>query len=170
MSAMMATRKPRHLAKRFISDCNGVMLVEFAILMPVMLLVFAVMIEGSRLMWSYQSTISGVRDATRYLARVTPLDICTTGGSVAGFTSVLEDIVSKNIDGVSYFPPGVTVNSVTPSLICIAGTYRVSPAPVAQVTASITVNFAFSGLFTLVGGSLSAVTTTITDQSRIFGV
>lgn len=156
-------------AKCFLKDQSGAALVEFAMLLPMLLLVFAVMIEGSRLMWSYQSTISGVRDATRYLARVAPLDICTSGGSVAGYQADLMAIVSQNINGVTIFPAGITVNSVTPSLTCTPGAYRVSPSPVVQVSANITVTFAFSGLFTLAGSSLSDVTTTISDQSRVFG-
>ena len=83
---------------------------------------------------------------------------------------MMTTIVTENLDGASFYPSGVTVNSVTPSVSCITGTYRVSPAPVAQVTASITVNFAFSGLFTLAGQSLTTVTTTVTDQSRIYGI
>lgn len=155
--------------KCFLKDQNGAALVEFAILLPMLLLVFAIMIEGSRLMWSYQSTISGVRDATRYLARIAPLDICTSGGSIAVYTADLMTIVSQNIDGGTIFPPGITVNSVTPSLTCTPGAFRVNPSPVVQVSANITVTFVFSGLFALAGGSLANVTTTISDQSRVFG-
>lgn len=151
------------------SDEAGSVLVEFAILMPMLLLVFAVIIEGGRLMWSYQTVIAGVRDASRYLARTTPEDICNSGGSVAGATSALEDIVRQSIDGVSLFPSGITVNSVTPTLSCVVGSYRVSPAPIAQVSASLTVTFPFSGLFSFAGQSLGQITTTIRDQSRIFG-
>jgi Flp pilus assembly protein TadG len=157
------------LVKGFFNDCRGAILVEFAIVMPMLLLVFSMMIEGSRLMWSYQSTISGVRDATRYLARVAPLDICSSGGSVAAFAGDLTAIVANNINGASIFPASITVNSVSPSLSCIAGTYRVNPAPVVQVSANITITFAFSGLFTLAGSNLANVSTTVTDQSRVFG-
>ncbi|MBE9477101.1 MAG: pilus assembly protein [Proteobacteria bacterium] len=155
--------------KRFIDDCDGVVLVEFAILLPMLLLVFAIMIEGSRLMWSYQSTISAVRDATRYLARVAPVDICSSGGSVAGYSGDLMTIIAKNIDGTTIFPTGITVDAVVPTLTCTSGAFRVNPAPVVQVSASITVNFIFGAIFSLSGGSLSSVTTTISDQSRVFG-
>jgi len=155
--------------KRFINDCDGVALVEFAILLPMLLLVFAVMIEGSRLMWSYQSTISGVRDATRYLARIAPVDICSSGGTVVGYSGALMTIITKNIDGDTIFPAGITVNSVTPTLTCTPGAFRVNPAPVVQVTASITVNFIFGGVFNFAGGSLTSVTTTISDQSKVYG-
>jgi hypothetical protein len=51
----------------------------------------------------------------------------------------------------------------------VVGTYRVSPAPVAQVTANVTITFPFAGIFALVGGSLGQITTDVTDSSRIFG-
>ncbi|MCB2134334.1 MAG: pilus assembly protein [Rhodobacteraceae bacterium] len=163
------TTAPRAPLPRFADDEDGAALIEFAIVLPMMLLVFAVIVEGSRLMLSYQSAISGVRDAARYLARVAPLDICTSGGNLNSYTTQLQTIVSQSVSGNSVFPSFVTVNSVTPSLACVVGTYRVSPAPVAQVTANVTVNFPFSGVFTLVGGSLAPITTDVTDSSRVFG-
>jgi Flp pilus assembly protein TadG len=155
--------------KHFINDCDGVALVEFAILLPMLLIVFGVMIEGSRLMWSYQSTISAVRDATRYLARIAPVDICSTGGSVAGYAGNLTTIITKNINGATVFPAGISVNSVVPTLTCTAGAFRVNPAPVVQVTANITVTFIFGGVFNFAGGSLTSVTTSISDQSKVYG-
>ena len=62
-------------------------MVEFAILLPILLLVFAVIVEGGRLMWSYQTVVAGVRDATRYVARAAPANICSTGGSLADIAS-----------------------------------------------------------------------------------
>jgi Flp pilus assembly protein TadG len=162
----------RHIPRSFrrMGRCDeGAALVEFAIILPMMLLVFAIIIEGSRMLLSYQAAISGVRDAARYLSRVVPTDICTTGGSVSGHDPTLLSIVGNSTSGGSIMPSAVTVNSVTSSLACIAGTYRVNPAPVATVTASISISFPFSGLFTLTGNSLSQITTSITDRSRIFG-
>lgn len=138
--------------------------------MPMLLLLFAVIIDGGRMMWSYQTAVAGVRDATRYLARVAPVDICTTGGSVAGYTATLTGIVQNSIYGNQLFPNGIAVNSVVPSLTCIAGTYRVSPVPIAQVTANLSITFFFSGIFNFAGQSQAAITTTVTDQSRIYGL
>jgi Flp pilus assembly protein TadG len=160
---------PKARIGRFVQDEDGVALVEFAIVLPMMLLVFAVIIEGSRLMLGFQNAIGGVRDATRYMSRIVALDICSTGGSVAGYAAQLQTIVSQRITGQSVFPAGITVNSVTPSYSCVVGTYRVSPAPVVQVSAQITVTYPFAGIFALVGSTLPNVTTTVTDRSRIFG-
>ena len=162
-------RSVRRLIPDLRRNDDGVALVEFAIALPMMLLVFAVIVEGSRLMIAYQSTIAGVRDATRYLSRVLPGDICTSGGHASAYVSRLTTMVGQSVSGRSVLPVSVTLNSVTPSVACVSGAYRVNPAPVATVTASITVTYPFSGVFLLVGGSVPTVTTTVTDSARIFG-
>ena len=160
----------QHIANRFRRDESGAALVEFAFVLPMLLLIFGVIIEGGRLFWSYQTTIAGVRDATRYLARAAPNDVCTTGSSVAGFTGQLTNIVQQSSGGAGLFPGGVTLNSVTPSYICVTGTYRGGTVPIATVTANLTVTFPFSGLFTFFGGAgLATMTTNVTDSNRIYG-
>ena len=59
-------------------------LVEFAISLPLILVVSYGTIDSMRLFWTYQAAVAGVRDAARYVARVAPDDICTSGGSLAG--------------------------------------------------------------------------------------
>ncbi|MFD1156585.1 TadE/TadG family type IV pilus assembly protein [Roseovarius aestuarii] len=159
----------RKFIQGFLWDTSGVALVEFAIMLPMMLLLFAVIIEGGRLMWSYQSVNAGVRDAARYLARVAPGDICTAGGSVASYKPNVETIVRNTISGNSFLPSQISVNSVTPSLNCVAGVYRVSPAPIVTVTATMTIQFPFAGIFTLNGQNLGTVNTAISDQNKVYG-
>ena len=148
---------------------DGAALVEFALILPVFLLVLAAVAAFGHWFWVYQSAISGVRDAGRYVARVAPIDICQTGGSLSGYNAMLKNIVEKDITGASIFPSSVTINSVTASLACIAGTYRTSPAPVATVTANMTINLPMASVFSLFGNSLPAITISFSDQSRIFG-
>jgi Flp pilus assembly protein TadG len=159
----------RGAVERFLRAEDGVALVEFAIVLPMMLLVFAVIIEGSRMMLSYESAINGVRDATRYLARTAPANLCASGASVAGYSTQLQTLVRQGVTGRSVFPPAVTVGTVTPSYRCVTGTYRGGNVPVAQVSAVITVTFPFANVFTLFGGSRPTLTTTVTDQARVFG-
>ncbi|MGB8621604.1 MAG: TadE family protein [Paracoccaceae bacterium] len=153
----------------FWRDERGAILVEFGLVLPVMLLFFAIMVEGGRMMWSYQAAISGVRDAGRYLARTAPVDICLTGGSLAGYGPALTDIVGRSIGGNELFPAYVTLNSVTPGLACLSGNYRVNPAPISTVSASMTIDFPFAGIMSLFGSGMSSVTTTVSDESRVFG-
>jgi Flp pilus assembly pilin Flp len=155
--------------RRFLRDQRGAVLVEFAISLPLMLLVFAVIIEGSRMMLSYQSAIAGVRDATRFLSRVAPADICTIGGSVAGYEEQLALIVGESLSGRSVFPQAVTVDDVTSALACVEGDYRYSPAGVASVTAELTISFPFAGIFTFLGQERPELTATVTDSARIYG-
>ncbi len=103
------------------------------------------------------------------LSRVLPADICASGGSVGTYTTQLTAIVGQSVSGRSVLPSAVTLNSVTPSFACVTGTYRVSPAAVATVSASITVTYPFSGIFGLIGGSVPTVTTSVADSARVFG-
>ena len=147
---------------------SGAALVEFSLVFPIMLLFFAVIVDASRLMWSYQMAIEGVRDAVRYVARTEAIDICA-GGSFAITAAELKSIVEGEIDGGGLFPPLVTVDSVTPALTCVAGSYRTNPAPIAAVSANLTITFPFGAIFSLFGSSLTSVTTTVTDSARIYG-
>lgn len=158
-------------ARRFGACERGAALVEFAILLPMLILFFAVTIEGGRMMWTYQAAAAGVRDAVRYVSRVAPVDICTTGGSLAGYASDLEDMVATSVSGSYIYPGGVTINSVTPTYSCVTGSYRNSPVAVARVTANVTINFPFSALFAYATGSNpSGLTANLFDENRIFGI
>lgn len=147
---------------------DGVALTEFALTLPIFLLVFSVVIGGARMMWTYQMMIGGVRDATRYLARVAPADICAGGGSVAGYKDTLTAIIS-GAGSSAFLPLNVTLDDVTPGYRCVAGTYRHGTVAVAQVSADITITFPFAPMATLVGASPATLSTTVTDQSRIYG-
>ena len=167
--AMRTQTRLLAFARQLRDDRSGAALVELGILLPVLMLLFAVIIEGSRTFWGYQAAIFGVRDAARYLARVAPSDLCTSGGSVATFGAALETIVRQSAGGNEVFPTSITINSVVPGFACSAGNYRGGAAAIATVTASLTITYPFSGLFTLVGGTLGTVNTVVVDQSRIYG-
>lgn len=162
----------RSRLSRLCRDEDGVILTEFALLLPMMVVVFAVIVEGSRMFWSYQSTIGGVRDATRYLARVLPSDICDSlgaSGALPGWEPRLRTIVAQSTSSAAIFPSGVTVGTIAPAWTCHSGSYRGGDAAVAEVTATLTVTFPFAGLFSFFGGISPSVTTTVTDRSRVFG-
>lgn len=155
--------------RRFRGDERGAILVEFGLILPIMLLFFGLMIEGSRLLWSYQAAIAGVRDAGRYLSRVVPADICTTGGTLAGYATKAKDVVEKDIKDNVMFSSKVTINSVTPTYTCEAGTYRNNPVPVVTVTTNMTIQFPLASIVAMFGGGFTQVTTTFADSARIFG-
>lgn len=156
--------------RRFASDESGTQLVEFAFVLPMMLLVFGVIIEGGRMMWSYQTVVAGVRDATRFLARVTPRDICDDDVSaISDYDDTLIGIIRNDNDGSSVLPSGVLVTGIQTDLECFDGEYRSDVAPIATVRADVEVTFPFADLFTLVGGNLPTLETSVTDQGRVYG-
>jgi hypothetical protein len=158
----------RRLARRE----DGGALVEFAISLPIILILALLTVESMRLFWSYQAAIAGVRDATRYLARIAPDDICTAGGSVSGYASQLESIVETTIAGASLFPSGVSVTSLTPALACVTGLgLRQASVPVATISANVSISMPFSQILRIVGGTPAAtIHTTVRDQTRVYGL
>lgn len=149
---------------------DGAALVEFALVLPILLLIFGTIMEGSRTFWSYQATIAGVRDATRYVGRSEQTGICDGGsGSLAGWEDELTDIVRNASDGTPLFPSTITVARVTPELTCVTGNYRLARVPMATVTAELRITYPFAGLFALVGLTLPTVNTVVSDTGRIFG-
>jgi len=166
--AMRVTPDIYSLIARFRDDQRGAALVEFAMVLPIMLVFFGTTVEGARMMWSYQAAASGVRDASRYLAMVAPIDVCANANSVSGYADALEDIVMVSVSGATIYPGDITINSVTPS--CAQGTHTGLHFGVVEVTASITIDYPFGRIFTLVGNSaLLGFTATVTDQHRVFG-
>ena len=149
-------------------DTRGVALVEFAIILPLMLVLFAVTIDGARMLWSYQKAIAGVRDATRYVSRHADRTICPSG-DLNGYSTKLLEIVRDSVDGTDITPSGVTVLSVTPTVSCPTGTFRNGNPSVATVTATLRITMPFSTVFQLVGGNVGTFDATVSDSSRIFG-
>lgn len=152
---------------RFMRNRDGAVLVEFALTLPLMLLFFAIIMESARTFWSYQMVIAGVRDASRYVARAAPRDICTNGGSLAAYTTQATNIVKQNRAGNGVMPATVTVNTVSPSLKCVAGSYR-NGAAIARVQATITVQYPLGFLFGWHGNEVGFATATVVDESRIY--
>lgn len=162
-------RGPIPFLRNFARDDSGAALVEFAIVLPVMLLFFGLCIEGGRTFWAYQATIAGVRDATRYIGRTVPVGICAAGGNIDGYADRVTRIVRETADGRTIFPASVTIDRVVPTLTCYGGAYHLAVTPVATVTADMTITFPFAGIFTFFGVDLPATQTTVADTGRVFG-
>lgn len=151
---------------------EGAILTEFAISLPMILILAFLTVDSMRLFWSYQAVIAGVRDATRYLARIAPADVCASGGNLTGYSGRLLTIVESSITGSALFPAGVTITAVTPSHTCITSLgLRQSSVPVAMVSADVTITMPFSMILTVVGGTPAGViNTTVSDQARVYGL
>ena len=167
-----------HMFRRFRHGDAGATAVEFAILLPVMLVVFAAIVEGSRIYWNYQSAVSGVRDAARYLARTTNADICggtanASAATLTGGAATATTIINRNVGSgaANIFPSAVTVTAVSATYTCPDYDLRTDPTPVARVSATVNVQMPFGTLFEFFSArSTTTMTSTITDQSRIYGI
>ncbi len=151
---------------------EGAALVEFAISLPLILILAFLSVESMRLFWSYQAAIAGVRDATRYLARIAPADICTSGGSVTGYATRLENIVENTISGAALFTAGVTVTSLTATHTCVTSlALRQASVPVATVSANVSITMPFSQILRVIGvTSAATINTTVREQARVYGL
>ena len=148
---------------------DGAVLVEFGILLPTFILFFAMAVEGSRTFWSYQATISGVRDAARYVGRSAQSNLCTAGGDVTNLTAKVTSIVRDTSEGATLFPSSITITSVTPTLTCVSGSFRLTQTPLATVTANLEITYPFAAVFSFLNVSLPTVSTSVSDTSRVFG-
>jgi Flp pilus assembly protein TadG len=161
------------LLHRFRRAEDGAALVEFAISLPLILVVSFGTIDSMRLFWSYQAAVAGVRDAARYVARGAPADICSTaGGNLSGYNTQVGTIIGSTIDGGAVYTGGVTFSNVSATLTCVGGlSLRQAEVPVARVSADMNIAMPFSGILTLVGGDgFGTITTRIVEDARVFGL
>lgn len=151
---------------------HGAALVEFGISLPLILVVSYGLIDSTRLLWSYQATIAGVRDATRYLARTAPGDICDAGPAIATFEPRLLEIVDSTIGGDGIAPAGISITGLTATLDCVNSLNLRQPVvPVATVTADLSMEMPFTGVLTLIGGAgWGTITTAVQEQARVHGL
>lgn len=175
--------------KTFWQSTSGTALVEFVIVFPMMILFFAIMVEFGRLYWGYQSVVAGVRDAARYVGRVGPVDVCVDHPTAnpADLLQYLDYVTEDDIEeiveeervtGTSVLPIqfAVDVDGVTATYTCpeadsdaVSWEYRTPEIPLATVSVQVTMQFPLGHLFSLFGDVLGSVTTTVSDQARIFG-
>lgn len=160
------------LIRRFVTDRSGAALVEFALALPLMILVSFISIDGLRLMWSYQAATAGVHEATRYLARVAPGDICETGGTLTSFDATLFTIVDGAGSGESVFSRDAELLGVTTSLTCVADAgLRQARVPVVTVSADLQMFLPLHQVFSrLTGPNAGIFTARIEEQARVYGL
>lgn len=159
----------RHLC-RFGSGQSGAALVEFAISLPLMLILAFGTFESQRLLWSYQAAVAGVRDAARYVARVAEDNICETTGATAtdaDLTAHAQTALDRIV-----IPGGVTVTRVNVEVECVAAPgLRQTTVPLARVTADLSIALPFTAVFALAGGAgWGVIETSIVEEARIYGI
>lgn len=170
-----------HMLRRFRTATSGATVVEFAILMPVMLVCFGAIVEGARIYWNYQSAVSGVRDAARYLARVTDGEICEgrpaaedlPGHELIGNAVANQRIRANMGDGsANLFPTGVSFRNLDTRLLCRATPgHTTELTPVVVVRMEVVVDLPFGAVMEFFGRRENTqMVSVITDESRIYGL
>lgn len=162
---------------QFLRREDGAAMFEFAIVFPFMLLVMVMIWEGGRIMWGFQSAISGVRDATRYLTRVAPEDTCVGGTPTnstfaATYQTKINSIVGTSIVGnTPLLPTKMTLTTpVAITVRCVTGISNYGNVAVGKVAATVQIELPFKGLFTLMGGSQKDFSVVVADEGRLYGI
>ena len=163
--------------RTFRGENSGAAMVEFAIALPILLLIIAIVIEGSRIAWTHQAAASGVRDATRYIARLAPPTLCddTEAGITAleaSFEDDASDIVALRVGSADeqILPGGVDVLDVSPEFQCVTVDYSTDEIAVVEVRVRLEISFPFGGVFGIFGDPLQPLTTEVADESRVYGI
>ena len=139
-------RRSRRLSwlNRFRRDEQGVQLLELAIVLPIMMLLFASVAEFGRYFYEYSTAAKGARLGARYLA---------SKSAVSNKTDY--EVIAKNI--VVYGNAGGTGSPILPGMTTanVEVQYSGTPASVPQLVTVKIINYQHESLFDL-GGLLNA--------------
>lgn len=144
----------RHLWR----DERAAALVEFTILSPFLFTLAFGLFEFGRFLYQYQMVVEGLRDGTRYLARLDPEDETNKGNAAnLATTGTIDGSGSERVDG--WAAADVTFNVLSD----VTGSYR-GGGTVNTVEASTTFSYADLGLLEALG--LGPISVSATHQQR----
>jgi len=157
----------RQSARRALSCERGNAAAEFALLLPMLLILMFAFYEAGRLFWNYNIVSSSARDAARYAARLT---IACPGTLSSSDETKVKQLARTGIPapgGTPLIPGWTSDSSVTVQVTCLdnpaagvtyAGRYNgMAKIPTVKVTASAPYSILFSSLFP--GVNLTSVST-----------
>ncbi len=90
----MARRTGLLGTKRFFRDSRGIAAVEFAIVLPFLMVMLFGMIEIGRALYHYHAVTKSIRDATRYLTRV---DMSCGGAGTGPLANYLDTAADETV-------------------------------------------------------------------------
>lgn len=128
---------------------RGAAAIEFAFLLPFLLLIFTGMIEFGRAMWYYNALDKAARDSARYLSTVQVSDLATEAASA---TSTSRTIVANAATraGVAGLTPGTDITITCTPTACATAAVA---ADVTQVTIDINFPFVIGGWIPVFGAN-----------------
>lgn len=137
---------------------RGAAAVEFAFILPLLLLIFTGTIEFGRAMWHYDALAKAARDAARYLSTVPTVDL---GAEAASATSTARTIVANAATraGVTGLTPAADITIACAPTACGSALF---PAEVTTVTVGINYPFVIGGWIPVFGASPAEAPSVIT--------
>ena len=118
---------------------KGTAIVEFALILPLLLLLTMITTEFGRAIYQYNTIVKSVRNATRYLSLQTPTTKITEAKNLVVFGNIAGDEPA--------LVPGLTLSQVTPTWLEIES----SVPRINTVTITVT-GYTFRSMFTSVFG------------------
>ena len=108
----------------------GAAAIEFAFILPMLLLLFTGMIEFGRAMWYYDALDKGARDAARYLSTVPTASLSSEAASAASTTRTIvanaatkARVVVTGLDPLAYINVTCAPSCASPSTVTVAINY-----------------------------------------------
>lgn len=156
------------IPRRGLAACSsGAALVEFSLTLPLLLSLAFGVGEFGRLLYQHQLIVTGIRDAARYLARVSDPIAATAAGQNLATTG----LVTGGTARVSYWQASdvlVTAPTVANPTDPLTGqpSYR-SGGPVTVVRVTTTVQYQDVGFLSFLG--LTPPTFTLAHEERFIG-
>ncbi len=182
----MKNRNPKEYVKGLATARNGTAAVEFAMVLPLVLMLLFAGIEVGRLLTDFHAVNKSVRDAARYLARVelNCPGVTPSSGPLAGYiVDGTDETIARNLAmtggattptaGADYLLRYWTdTSTVSATVTCIANTGQYKGifldmplVPKITMTAAVPFNFLWGDLFL---GS-SGITMTVKHTETSFG-
>lgn len=129
------------------SSQRGAAAIEFAFILPLLLLIFTGTIEFGRAMWHYDALAKAARDAARYLSTVPTVDL---GTEAASATSITRAIVANSATqaAVAGLTPATDITITCAPTPCGSALF---PADVTTVSVDIIYPFVIGGWIPVFG-------------------
>lgn len=135
---------------------KGAAAIEFAIVLPVLMLILTSMIEYGRLMWHYDALAKATRDAARYLSTA-PLSDLKLGTAAATARSMVSN--AAYAAGIKDLVKETDVAITCAPTACASAT---SESQISTVTARISYGFAVGGWIPVISPESGATVIDVT--------